>query len=131
MEQELCTYSTFFQGFDMLSSPPTCIVHGEFAFAQVYSDPDNMFAAKKKENQMEIRVLPSTRKDINALHAYLLLHDSRISDLSCWASMALHIAWVVVVKPTMQELKVTGFKKPIAMFSSLHVFASILQTNNR
>jgi hypothetical protein len=30
------------------------------------------------------------------------------------------------VKPTVQELKITRFKKPIAMFSSLHVFASIL-----
>ena len=42
--------------------------------------------------------------------------------------MEAHIASVVVVKPTVQELKVTGLKKPIAMFSSLHVFASILQT---
>jgi hypothetical protein len=32
------------------------------------------------------------------------------------------------VKSTVLELKVTGLKKPIKMFSSLHVFASILQT---
>jgi hypothetical protein len=32
------------------------------------------------------------------------------------------------VKSTVLELKVTGLKKPITMFSSLHVFASILQT---
>ena len=42
--------------------------------------------------------------------------------------MEAHIASVVIVKPTVQELKVTGLKKPIAMFSSLHVFTSILHT---
>ena len=30
--------------------------------------------------------------------------------------MEAHIASVVIVKPTVQELKVTGLKKPIAMF---------------
>ena len=42
--------------------------------------------------------------------------------------METHIVSVIVVKPIVQELKVTALKKPIAMFSSLHVFASILQT---
>ena len=41
--------------------------------------------------------------------------------------MESHIASIVVVKSTMLELKVTELKKPIAMFSSMHVFASILQ----
>ena len=42
--------------------------------------------------------------------------------------MEPHIASVLIVKPTVQELKVIGLKKPIAMFSTLHVFASILLT---
>ena len=45
--------------------------------------------------------------------------------------MEAHIASVVIVKPTVQELKVTGLKKPIAMFLSLHVFASILETKRK
>ena len=77
---------------------------------------------------MQIRVPPGTPKYVNELLTYSSLYGSRISDLSSWARMESHIASVVVVKPTVQELKVTGLKKPIAMFSSLHVFASFLQT---
>jgi hypothetical protein len=33
----------------MLAYPPACIVHGELAFAQVYSDEDSMFTAKKRK----------------------------------------------------------------------------------
>ena len=77
---------------------------------------------------MQIRVPPGTHNYVNELLAYPSLYGSRISDLSSWARMESHIASVVVVKPTVQELKVTGLKKPIAMFSYLHVFTSILHT---
>ena len=80
---------------------------------------------------MHIRVPPSTRNYVNELLAYPSLYGRRISDLSSWARMEAHIASVVVVKPTMQELKVIGLKKPIAVFSSLRVFASILQTKEK
>ena len=80
---------------------------------------------------MEIRLVLGTRYDVNALHAYSSLYGSRIDDLLSWTSMALHIAYIVILNSTMLELKVTGFKKAIARFLSLHVFASILQTNNR
>ncbi|CAD6264260.1 unnamed protein product [Miscanthus lutarioriparius] len=43
--------------------------------------------------------------------------------------MTLYIASVFDLNATVVELKVTRLKKPIAIFSSLHVFASILQKN--
>ena len=76
---------------------------------------------------MQIRVPPGTRNYINELLAYPSLYGRRISDLSSWARMESHIAFIVVVKSIVLELKVTELKKPIAMFSSMHVFASILQ----
>ena len=56
------------------------------------------------------------------------MYGRRISDLSSRARMESHIASIAVVKSTVLELKVTGLKKPIAIFLSLHVFASILKT---
>ena len=80
---------------------------------------------------MQSRVPPGTCNYINELLAYPSLYGRRISDLSSWAIMEGHIASIVIVKPAVRELKVTGLKKPIAMFSSLHVFASILQTKEK
>jgi hypothetical protein len=58
---------------------------------------------------MQIRVPPGTHNYVNELLAYPSLYGRRISHLSSWARMEAHIASVVVMKPTMQELKVTGF----------------------
>ena len=38
----------FFQGFDMLHSPPACIIHEELAMEEVYSNKASMFTAIKK-----------------------------------------------------------------------------------
>ena len=38
----------FFEGFDMLHSPPACIIHEELGMEQVYSNKASMFAAIKK-----------------------------------------------------------------------------------
>jgi hypothetical protein len=77
---------------------------------------------------MQIRVPPGTRNYVNELLAYPSLYGRRLSDLSSWARIESHIVSIVIVKSTVLELKVTGLKKPIAIFSSFHVFASILQT---
>ena len=84
-----------------------------------------MFASIKK-----IRCrLDSNLVHVNELRAYLSLYGRRIGDLFDWASMTLYIASVFDLNATVVELKVTRLKKPIAIFSSLHVFASILQKN--
>ena len=80
---------------------------------------------------MQIRVPSSTCNYVIELLAYPLLYGRRISDLSSWTRMEAHIASIVIMKPTVLELKVTGLKKPIAMVSSLHVFASFLQTKEK
>ena len=38
----------FFEGFDMLHSFPTCIIHEELGIEQVYSNKASMFATIKK-----------------------------------------------------------------------------------
>jgi hypothetical protein len=40
----------FFQGFDMLHSPPACIIHEELGIEQVYNNKASMFAAIKKSD---------------------------------------------------------------------------------
>ena len=117
----------FLKGLIWFIPPPAYIIHKELGIEQVYST-QGKYVHCNKENQMQIRVPPSTCNYVNELLAQPSLYGRRISDLSSWARMEGHIASVIVVKPTVQELKVIGLKKTIAMFSSLHVFASILQT---